>query len=327
MRIFVLLFIAIFINASDVEVKGNIGVEYKKQNFTNPFANDIENKAIYTQIEFKNEFEDYLGVLKIEALKDRDDNDRNYIKVNELFIQKEAENYDLRVGRDIKFWGALELHNITDIYNKKNIKFDPYDKDKKLGTDGITYKYFIEDEETLNTMVTNVDDIINFYLQYSGSRDFIGSLDFSLIVQNNKDENRLLTYNTLLNDDTLYKLELSYLNSKTQDYYEGGLGIEHTLYGVIGAKDLGLIWEYYKSDRKGINQLLYQDDLFLGVRLTFNDVDSSDIVTGVIKDLDDKQNSYSIEYNTRIDDMFKTKLKYIKNDSFDLLSIQVGYYF
>ena len=310
---FLVIFSSIF--ANDLEIKGDIGFEYKKQNFSNSFVKDIESKSINTQLEFTYYYEDIKAFTKIEALKDKDNHDRQYLKLNEAYIKYEADDYEILTGKDIRFWGSLELYNLTDIYNKKNLLNDPYDKDKKLGTKNMTFNKYFENEDELSISIAN--ESYDKYIKYSGSRD---EVDFSFILQN---DDKFLTYNTLVIDDTIYKLEYLY-SFKDNNHYEFGSGIEHTLYGLIDKKDLGVIVEYYKSDNISLQN---QDDVFVGVRITFNDIHSSDIVAGTIKDLDTKTYGYSFEYNTRFFDTFKTKLIYFKNDSFDIAGLSVGYYF
>jgi len=87
-----------------------------------------------------------------------------------------------------------------------------------------------------------------------------------------------------------------------------------------------LIVEYYKNNINATN-IVYQDDLFTGVRVEFNDADSSDIVAGVIRDFDSDKNGYSLEYNTRIKDKFKTKIRYLKNDDLEVFGVDFGWYF
>ncbi len=322
--VFSLVFIAFNIFANDIELKGNIGVEYKKKTFSNSSTDTINSKSINGQLELTYYYNKLKLFTNIEALKDKDDSQRNYIKLNEAYIKYEADDYDLLIGKDIRFWGSLEIHNLTDIFNKKNILNDPYDKDKKLGTVNLTYTKYFDNEDEISVILTD-DKPYSKYISYSGSRDDIASRDFSYILSTSQDNDKFLTYHTAILDDTIYKFEFAYTNVETSNnYYESGLGIEHTLYGVINKKDLGLILEYYRSDNSTIS---FQDDMFIGIRLNFNDTDDSDIVTGVIKDLDTQQKGYSFEYNTRFQDNFKFKIAYLKNNTFDIVSLNVGYYF
>jgi len=318
-------FIVICIHASEIEFQGDIGVEYKRVSYDSVVIPNKISKSINGQVELTKQFEEYLAFLKIEMLEDKDDSTRNYTKVNEAYLKYEAQDYEIKAGKDIKFWGTLELHNITDIYNLKNLKYDLFDKDKKLGSVGVTFIKYLENEDELLISRNSIDNYKTNFIKYSGSRDFIGAVDFNFLSTNSNDKNKFLTYNTMVKDDTLYKVEYSYSNNKSIDnFYELGLGVEHTLYGLINQKDLGILIEYYKSDNKN---LTYQNDLFIGARVTFNDVSSSDIITGVVVDNDTKEKTYSFEYNTRLFDQYKSKITYIKNDLFSQVSLNIGYYF
>jgi hypothetical protein len=236
----------------------------------------------------------------------------------------EGDDYYLKAGRDVKFWGALELYNITNIYNKQNQDYDEFDKNKKLGTNGITFQYFIKDD-TLSGIVSRVDEQDNFFVTYTGSRDIGSGFDFSIYLHTNENTNQFLTHNTLLFDDSLYKLELLF-NNDSANQYQVGAGIEHTLYGIFHTKkDLGLLLEYYKSDN--IN-LTYQNDFFVGTRVTFNNIQSSEIIAGVIHDKDSSTNNYTLKFDTRVFENYKLKLEYLQmEDYLNRFGFSLGYYF
>jgi hypothetical protein len=318
-----ILFCIVFLEASNISYKGNIGVEYEKINYKHPLAKDKTNKGLNGKLELEDNFDSYRGFIALEFLEDSSNDDRDYTKVNEFYIEGEYANYAIKVGRDVRFWGALELHNISDIYNIKNDKYQ-FDKDKKIGSDGISVSYFFENEDELSLISIKKDDISNKFIKYSTTRDILDGVDLSFIYNKNSDQKNYLTYNTLLHNDTLYKLEYSHSRIKNEKYYQSGVGIEHTLYGIRNGKDLGVLVEYYKSDDV---TKTYQDDIFLGSRITFNDVDSSDILVGMIQDRDDKKKSYSFEYNTRFFDSVKTTVKYMKNDNLKVTTLYLNYHF
>ena len=369
MRILILLLsINFYLFAFDI--KGNIEVEYKKY-FEVKSSKSDESKSISGQIETKKEFANSYIFSKIEFLKDNDDKKREYILLNEIFYKYMGDDYDFIIGKNIKFWGALELHNLTDIFNAKNILNDVTDKDKKLGSFNISYMKILENEDELSFLIKPIEEkqkfvwaknpLNNFplpydenfkkekkrptiYLKYDGSRS---GLDFRFIFQNGYDSyrdlimennrlkqylylvNKFITYNTFVKDDTLYKLEFAYTDvldyGKIDDYYEIGGGIEHTIYSLFDKKDVGVLAEYYKSDMD--REIIYQNDIFVGVRISFNDKDSSEVITGVIKDFDNQENSYSFEYNTRFFENFKTKFRYLKNSDLSIINLNIGYYF
>ena len=316
MRVLYSLFFTVaLVFAQDVDIKGNVGVEYKKYDYKMPIPNKYA-KSLNSELELESEYENYIGYLKVEALEDEDEQSRDYIKINEVYIKAEFDDIELKAGKYIKFWGALELHNLTDIYNKKNTQRDPYDKDKKLGEESLTVSKYLENEDEISVIVGEEK-----YFKFSGSRDDFASRDFSFLVSSKDD--KFLTYHSAVVEDTIYKVEASY-TTKVKNYYEVGAGIEHTLYQVFDKKDLGILLEYYKSDKK---TLAYQDDIFAGVRVTFNDKDDSDIVAGVIEDKESSKSSVSFEYNTRVNDKFKVQVTYLKNTAFKVVGLNIRYYF
>ena len=192
------------------------------------------------------------------------------------------------------------------------------------------------------------------YLNWSGSTDSEYPIDYAFILQHGFDNqrafesttdlttfdttlnekaylvNKAMTYNTLVAGSSLLKLEaqiidvlddnVTSIGLRVADYYQFGLGIEHTLTGVIGDADLGLIGEYYyyntfdHSDEIADDLALFQifqNDLFLGLRYTFNDAADSTILAGAIIDMDYEEQSYSIEYQTRFFDVLSMKADYV----------------
>jgi len=118
-------------------------------------------------------------------------------------------------------------------------------------------------------------------------------------------------------------------DKKISDYSHIGLGIEHTIENIFediytpwSKANLGLIVEYYKYDTYESAKLddlkLYetmQNDLFVGVRYTFNNSDDSSIIAGVVSDMEYVEEIYFIEYESRYGDNFKVKLDYNYIDS------------
>jgi len=77
-----LLFILNFIDAIDIDYKGNIQADYKKFNYNIPFVKDKNQKTILAQIELEKTVDNSIYFLKFEALKDIDQKDRKYNKLN-----------------------------------------------------------------------------------------------------------------------------------------------------------------------------------------------------------------------------------------------------
>ena len=182
--------------------------------------------------------------------------------------------------------------------------------------------------------------------------------------------NKVMSYNTIVVGSTLVKIEAVYTDiiktdplptvktatgtvrtKKLSDYLHIGLGLEHTLTQVYNEADLGLIAEYYRYEalQSGDDYFtdlelfeIYQNDLFIGGRYSFNEGNDASILTGLLYDLDYDEQVYSFEYETRLAELFKLKFSYyyIRPTSdantvtayslmgtHQRLSLNLGYYF
>ncbi len=182
----------------------------------------------------------------------------------------------------------------------------------------------------------------SIYVSYNGTTDTEYALDYAFIYENGYDSqryfssiinqpasyvqnaylvNKFMTYNTLVVNATLFKLEALYAfvedDVSVGDYSHIALGVEHTLEDFDNGASLGLLSEYYKystyeSDKYNDLQLFetMQDDIFIGARYTFNDADDSSIVGGIIHDLEYNEEVYYLEYESRFSESFKVELDY-----------------
>jgi len=378
-----------FLLADGLEYKGNIGVE------SSYIDHDIANKrdsqnALRLELELKQKTANGQMVLNAEAIVDVKDKNRRYVDVNDLYYKHDFENSDLLIGRNTRFWGAMEFYNHTDAFNTKDWRDNPFDYDAKIGANNIAYtQYFensdlaiiakvgqegqrVQDQKSVNNfMPPNYNDKLEtqksknrptVYVKYTGSAEET-QFDYAVIYQNGYDEQRYLApkgaslhqnaylvdkvmaYATLVSGETIYKTELAYTQSddeRVSDYAQYSLGVEHTLYGVWGKSDLGLLAEYYKYDDKDSTKLgakdfgnLFQDDVTLGFRLTVNDSADSDVLGGVSIDRDNQEKLIFVEYNTRLFEKYKLGLSYQHLEpkagstfkELDSAQVEFGYYF
>lgn len=141
-------------------------------------------------------------------------------------------------------------------------------------------------------------------------------------------------------DAWLWKLEWLTRDWAPGRYTAATFGFERTVYGVLGGKDLGLIVEYLFDDRPAAQRVTpFEDDLFLGARLAWNDAPSTELLAGVIADLSDDGLFASVEWSRRLGDSFKLALEgrafldnrrgdvlYALRDD-DYLKVELGWYF
>ncbi|MCU7935371.1 MAG: hypothetical protein KZQ99_10890 [Candidatus Thiodiazotropha sp. (ex Dulcina madagascariensis)] len=106
--------------------------------------------------------------------------------------------------------------------------------------------------------------------------------------------------------DWLWKLEAIHRSSDSGSFNAATGGFEYTLVGIADtAMDLGVLGEYLYDDRQDEAAPPFENDLFVGLRLTGNDVDGSELLAGVIKDLDDSGWMFNLEASRRIGNDWK----------------------
>ncbi|MFT5112580.1 MAG: hypothetical protein ACI8P9_001907 [Parasphingorhabdus sp.] len=107
----------------------------------------------------------------------------------------------------------------------------------------------------------------------------------------------------------LLKLEVvrrSY--TSLENYTALSAGFEYTFSSFMGSRfDLGLISEYLYDSRE--NGGPFQDDIFAGVRIAFNDAQSSELLAGVIGDRDNGTRLYNLEASRRLGNQWKMALE------------------
>ena len=379
----------------EFEYKGYMGVDTQAY-LTKPDKKHPANLTLQQQLELKYTYEDFEALVNAYAQEDSYDlssekNERTFIRLDELYAKYYFENDMIFAGRNIRFWGALEVNNIVDTFNTKDFRTDGLDPQKQ-GAWNASYTHYFENSELsvivkiyeekqqmaaypyvyyffpekVPTPLGLADVSYNpdresteslyrptLYLNYSGSTESDYPIDYALLFQHGFDSqrafntafdpftmtsqlvekvylvNKFMTYNTMVVGSTLLKVEalatdviddnVSSINKRVADYYQFGLGVEHTLTSLIGDADLGLLAEYYyystfdHSDKIATDLDLFQvfqNDLFLGFRYTFNDASDSSIIAGAIVDWQYHEQSYSFKYETRFFDVLSAKLDY-----------------
>jgi len=112
-------------------------------------------------------------------------------------------------------------------------------------------------------------------------------------------------------DAWLLKLEYIYRDPELSDSYSAAIaGFEYTLGSIFDSRyDLGIILEYLYDSRDDAAAGPFQDDLFAGFRLAFNDAQSSELLFGVIGDLHNGSRLFNLEAARRLGDNWKVSLE------------------
>lgn len=113
-------------------------------------------------------------------------------------------------------------------------------------------------------------------------------------------------------DAWLWKIEGIVREGQGDTFAATVAGFEYTLFQVANSNaDLGLLLEhlYDGRDDEGVPAVGLENDVFAGVRYTFNDIDDTAILAGIITDLEDESNSIRVEAERRVGDNWKIELE------------------
>lgn len=108
-------------------------------------------------------------------------------------------------------------------------------------------------------------------------------------------------------DSWLFKFEGIHREVNGDDFVAAVGGFEYTLVGVMDSiYDIGWLMEYQYDERDELSPTPAQNDLMVGSRIVFNDVDGTEILIGYVQDLDEADSrSGFIEASSRISDNWK----------------------
>jgi hypothetical protein len=138
----------------------------------------------------------------------------------------------------------------------------------------------------------------------------------------------------------LWKLESLYRTGQGDGFFASVGGCEYSLVGVAETgMDLGLIGEYAYDERGDNATTAYEDDAMFGLRLAVNDADGTELLAGLIQDLDSRARALSIEASRRFGSNWKLSLQAwgfldspmddllfnVRGD--DFLQVELAYYF
>ncbi len=114
------------------------------------------------------------------------------------------------------------------------------------------------------------------------------------------------------NEEWLWKLEAIVREGQGDTFAATVFGLEYTFFQARDSNaDLGLLVEHLYDDRDQANAPVsaLENDLFLGMRYTFNDIQDTSLLAGGIIDLEDESTSLRLEAERRIGDSFKVELE------------------
>jgi hypothetical protein len=111
-------------------------------------------------------------------------------------------------------------------------------------------------------------------------------------------------------DNMLWKLEIIRRETSSETFTALTGGFEYTFYGLFDSGyDVGVLAEYLFDDRNNALATPFEDDLLLGTRITWNDEQSTELLVGIIQDLNNSEHSWNIEASRRIGQRWKASVE------------------
>ena len=109
----------------------------------------------------------------------------------------------------------------------------------------------------------------------------------------------------------LLKLEAISRTGKGFDrFYAASGGLEYTFYGINESNvDMGFLFEYHYDERGDDATTPFQDDVFIGARFALNDVQSTDLLTGTIIDVETGGSALVLETTRRVGENWKIEIQ------------------
>jgi hypothetical protein len=138
----------------------------------------------------------------------------------------------------------------------------------------------------------------------------------------------------------LWKLESIYRTGQEDPFFAWTGGFEYTFVGILGSRmDLGVIGEWLHDTRGRGATTDFENDVMTGLRLAVNDPASTEILIGLIQDLDTPARLVSVEAGRRIGESFKLEVEGVafaglkRNDNLyslrndDFVQVTLAYYY
>ena len=108
----------------------------------------------------------------------------------------------------------------------------------------------------------------------------------------------------------LWKLETIHRSGQGDSLVAASGGFEYTMVGVMGTvADVGILGEYHFDSEGEGNTFRFEDDVFAGIRLALNDVQSSELLVGAIVDRESKGRLFALEASRRLGDDWKLEVQ------------------
>jgi len=111
-------------------------------------------------------------------------------------------------------------------------------------------------------------------------------------------------------DDWLWKVEVIHRNGQGETFNAATGGFEYTFVGIANTNaDMGVLMEVMMDDRGNNATTPLNHDVFIGMRWVGNDVQSSELLSGVVWDWENHSQFYNVEASRRLGESWKASLQ------------------
>jgi len=114
----------------------------------------------------------------------------------------------------------------------------------------------------------------------------------------------------LVAGEWLWKLEALHRTGQGEDFFAATGGFEYTFVGIVDTNaDLGIVGEWAGDTRGDHATNPYENDVMAGLRLTVNDPQSTELLVGLIQDVDSSTRALKVEASRRLADNWRLTLE------------------
>lgn len=189
-----------------------------------------------------------------------------------------------------------------------------------LVVDGDATTYQSSDEDShidyafrYSHTIDNLDFGITWFKGTNREPEFNAALDSNgqpILIPHYAQMSQLGLDAQLIDEDWTWKLEVIHRETDDIDFEALTGGFEYTFYGVYESDiDLGTLVEYSHDNRPEGQRGVFDRDIFVGARLAFNNVQSTELLAGFVVDTDKQSRSFRLEGNRRIGDSWKATIE------------------
>lgn len=196
-----------------------------------------------------------------------------------------------------------------------------YNQTLRLSHERYTPTLYLKTNFISDTYVDSETSLILLH-GYDNKRSFI-PISATTLSQYAYRVNKALILSHIIHDDTIFKTELAYTDvvnyAQMSDYTQLSVGVEHSLYELFGSADVTLFGEYYRyiySNNEKLKNVdiseIYDNDIFLALRMNFNDIKSSTLKVGLLQDVQKDEQVIKVTLKTRVYDSFVIDGEYLQ---------------